>query len=149
MATIPSNTRFIGISPRVSLKERRSKSINSETQSYTMQDIVDTTRPYKVYTALLTYSGTGDVEVNVLENTLGETVTWTPGETENNRFFGNVSNPLFISNKTIGFAYSGGDAEDTYLGFLVSSNGDSTIMLNDPSGTGNYVQIRVEIRVYN
>ena len=75
MATIPSNTRFIGISPRVSLKERRSKSINSETQPYTMQDIVDTARPYKVYTALLTQRG-GDSPTGIVSGPVTKGVTY-------------------------------------------------------------------------
>ena len=53
---IPSGTRFIGIAPTVNLTERKSASINAETQPYTIDDI----RGYKVYTALLTQSGAGN-----------------------------------------------------------------------------------------
>ena len=42
MATVPSNTRFIGISPSVNLTERKAAIINAETQPYTMQDIANT-----------------------------------------------------------------------------------------------------------
>jgi hypothetical protein len=58
MAVIPNDTRFIGINPTVDLRERRSARINRETQPVSMQDITDSIRPYKVYTALLTQNGT-------------------------------------------------------------------------------------------
>lgn len=42
MSTVPSGTRFIGISERVNLTERKSAGLNSETQPYTIDDLVDT-----------------------------------------------------------------------------------------------------------
>jgi hypothetical protein len=42
MSTVPSGTRFIGISDRVNLTERKSAGLNSETQPYTIDDLVDT-----------------------------------------------------------------------------------------------------------
>jgi hypothetical protein len=42
MSTVPSGTRFIGISERVNLKERKSAILNSDTQAYTIQDLADT-----------------------------------------------------------------------------------------------------------
>jgi hypothetical protein len=42
MATIPSGTKFIGLSPDYPTIERRSSLINSESEAYTMQDIIDT-----------------------------------------------------------------------------------------------------------
>jgi hypothetical protein len=42
MSTVPSGTRFIGISENVNLTERKSATLNAETQPYTMQDIADT-----------------------------------------------------------------------------------------------------------
>jgi len=42
MSTVPSGTRFIGISERVNLKERKSAVLNSDTQAYTIQDLADT-----------------------------------------------------------------------------------------------------------
>ena len=54
---IPGGTRFIGISESVNLIERKSSGLNAETQPYTMDDVTNTVRPYKVFTALLTQSG--------------------------------------------------------------------------------------------
>jgi hypothetical protein len=42
MSTVPSGTRFIGISENVNLTERKSAVLNAETQPYTIQDLVDT-----------------------------------------------------------------------------------------------------------
>lgn len=42
MSTVPSGTRFIGISENVNLTERKSAVLNAETQPYTIQDIADT-----------------------------------------------------------------------------------------------------------
>ena len=42
MSTVPSGTRFIGISENVNLAERKSSVLNAETQPYTIQDIADT-----------------------------------------------------------------------------------------------------------
>lgn len=71
---IPEGTRFIGISPSVNLKERKSASINAETQLYTLDDI----RGYKAYTALLTQSG-GDNQLELFPGdgplTIGVTYT--------------------------------------------------------------------------
>lgn len=42
MSTVPSGTRFIGIAENVNLTERKSAVLNSDTQAYTIQDLVDT-----------------------------------------------------------------------------------------------------------
>jgi hypothetical protein len=42
MSTVPSGTRFIGISGNVSLKERKSAVLNAETQPYTIEDLAAT-----------------------------------------------------------------------------------------------------------
>jgi hypothetical protein len=42
MSTVPSGTRFIGISQNVNLTERKSAVLNAETQPYTIQDLADT-----------------------------------------------------------------------------------------------------------
>jgi hypothetical protein len=76
MATIPSGTKFIGLSPDYPTIERRSSLINNESEPYTMQDIVDTTRPYKVYTALLTQSGNDDASSTISDVNLTIGVTY-------------------------------------------------------------------------
>jgi hypothetical protein len=50
---------------------------NENSGSTTVQDIADLGRPYKVYTALLTQTGTDAPSVSILENTLGGGVVWS------------------------------------------------------------------------
>jgi hypothetical protein len=71
MAIVPNDTRFIGINPTVDLRERRSARINRETQPHTMQDITDSIRPYKVFTALV--SQAGNYQLN--DKTVGDSLT--------------------------------------------------------------------------
>lgn len=58
MAIVPSTTRFIGISPSVNLTERKSSTINAETEPYTMQDIVDTAATVQATNASSSFSWT-------------------------------------------------------------------------------------------
>lgn len=69
MATVPSSTRFIGVSSSVNLAEKRSAQINSETESYSMQDISDSV-------ALKTVNGDslkGDGDVSLIPGFTGAT----------------------------------------------------------------------------
>jgi hypothetical protein len=78
MATIPLDEKFIGLSASVDTTQKRSELINEQSQAYTMQDIIDTVGggpAYKVYTALLSQSGTNNPTVIVLENTMVNPVT--------------------------------------------------------------------------
>ena len=42
-----------------------------------LNPIIEDPRPYKVYSALLTQTGTSNPTATVLENTLGQTITWS------------------------------------------------------------------------
>jgi hypothetical protein len=156
MAIVPNDTRFIGINPSVNLTERRSARINRETQPVSMQDITDSVRPYKVYTALVSQSGENDPEVIVLENTIGE-IEW------NYRNVGNYSAELvdaFTDNKTA-FFISGLDGDSGDGGGSPLGSGTSIVFMSknrvdlfvvDPSGNsmdGSLVKYPIEIRVYN
>ena len=69
-------------------------------KKYVDQKVADS-RPYKVYTALLTQTGTDAPVATVLENTLGGEVVWSYIEVGN--YFGSISNEGFVNDKTIGF----------------------------------------------
>lgn len=56
------------------------------------------TRPYKIYTALLTQSGTSAPTATVLENTLGGTVVWSYVDV--GIYWGSLTG-AFTSNKTV------------------------------------------------
>jgi len=77
MPTIPSGQKFHTVASNINTVERGSALSNAGREIYTMQDITDTTRPYKVYTALLTQSGTNAPVATVLQNTLSGTITWS------------------------------------------------------------------------
>ena len=101
---------------------------------------------YKSYIALLNANDLSNPIV--LENTLGEDITWTSPSI--GTYYGTLSNPIFTENKTIGFCYGGGDADDVYLGYLVKRNSDEEIQVIDPTGYSfESINIRLEIRVYN
>lgn len=105
-------------------------------------------RPYKVYTALLSQTGTNAPTATVLENTLGGTVFWSR---EAAGFYNATLAGVFTLNKTTvlitqgnGQAiYSGyGDASTNYVNLLGSSfSGMQIDNLLD--------RTTVEIRVYN
>jgi hypothetical protein len=113
MANVPDTTRFIGFSNRVNLRERKSNVANAESQAYTMQDIADTTRPYKVFTALLSQSG-GDnfVDVSGEGGTINMGVTYIINENPNNYdlvIYGAPNNnegTYFVANQTSILNYS-------------------------------------------
>jgi hypothetical protein len=73
MATIPNSQKTFSVNEGVNTVYGGSASMKALSQWYTMQDITDTIRPYKVYTALLTQTGgdsletiaSGELEVGV------------------------------------------------------------------------------------
>ena len=156
MAQVPNDTRFIGINPTVNLRERRSARINRETQPVSMQDITDSIRPYKVYTALLTQEGQTTPTAIVLENTIGE-IEWEYRTT------GNYSAELvgaFTVDKTAffigGLDGSTGNGGGSPLGpgtsIVFMSENRVDLFVVDPTGNpgDDYLnKYPIEIRVYN
>ena len=103
-------------------------------------------RPYKVYTALITQSGTGIAPTAlVLENSLSGTIVWTYDST--GEYIGTLTGE-FIDNKTY---LSALPSQTTQLK-LVRINDDS---VNLGTGTGGVktngllLDTPIEIRVYN
>jgi len=105
--------------------------------------------PYRVYTVLITQTGTDAPVVTVLENTIGN-IVWTrsaPGE-----YVGTLSN-AFVSNKTFAFAASNDGGLSSFqidytsaapdVIYLVTF--DSTNTLSDDL----LINSSLEIRVYN
>lgn len=102
---------------------------------------------YKVYTALLLQSGTGDPVATILDNTLGEDIIWTRGGVGD--YTGTTAGAftldktaLFITNASSqgdGYGIQYGDSNEIYIS--TSNATDNTIdgMLN---------KVTVEIRVY-
>ena len=114
--------------------------------------IIYDSRPYKVYTALLTQTGTDAPVATVLENTLGGEVVWTYGST--GVYIGTLAG-VFTSNKTIVFISSKiSSITDPSSGILMAESSTvNTVNINSygyDAGvilTDNLVA-NIEIRVY-
>lgn len=110
------------------------------------------TPSYKVYTALLTQSGTDAPVAIVLQNTLGSSILWTYDAVGNYRFeLGNIVlpdlNKVFVNiNNTYGEGYSIAAFSDSGL-----QNRISVYVTNSSNVAANSVlsNTSIEIRVYN
>ena len=117
------------------------------TQIATTAFVQANSRPYKVYTALLTQSGTNAPVATVLENTLGGTVVWT--RTSNGVYVGTLAG-VFTENKTFTtntFGVFSGLAQ-------FSSVSVNTVNINTTTSSGTLTdgflnRNSIEIRVYN
>ena len=100
--------------------------------------------PYKVYSALITQTGTNDPTVIILENTLGETIVWT------RQFAGSylgTSTGTFTANKTsVSLTSRGVIFKDCYNNIIeIGTYISSTVTGAD----GLLNRELIEIRVYN
>ena len=108
-------------------------------------------RPYKVYTALLTQTGTNAPTATVLENTLGGTVVWTRTGVG---IYNATLSGAFTTSKTITFG-TFGNVDNPSLNTLdfqqISVN--SMFLITRVSGTATDsvmdVNTSIEIRIYN
>lgn len=111
----------------------------------------DQLRPYKVYTALISQSGTNAPTVIVLENTFDGAISWSrnaPGS-----YFGHLMG-AFIENKTFFIttkqANGFGDGGDDIHMSRISDNVIQLITISQGSTTDNVInKASIEIRVYN
>jgi hypothetical protein len=88
---------------------------------------------------------TGAPVVTVLENTIGNIWFNYLGIGQYQIF----SDNLFTLDKSWGTAYSGGDDEVSFNGFVVSPSGNNEFRLNSGNSNNDHISIRLEIRVYN
>ena len=77
MAIIPADEKVFMVDKRTNTTYGGSKALQDMQQWYTMQDVSDSIQPYKVYTALLTQTGTDAPVATILQNTLGGTPVWS------------------------------------------------------------------------
>ena len=102
MAIIPNAQKFHTLSSSVDTTDRGSAEFKSQRKIYTMQDIKDSAGPgYKVYTALLTQTGTAAPVATILKNNTGATLTWA--RTGSGTYTVTASSNAFTSNKTLVF----------------------------------------------
>jgi hypothetical protein len=76
MAIIPADEKVFMVDKRTNTTYGGSQALQDMQQWYTMQDVSDSIQPYKVYTALVSQSGTDAPTAIILENTFGQTPTW-------------------------------------------------------------------------
>jgi len=113
--------------------------------------LVETVKPYKVYTALLSQSGTSAPTATVLENTLGGTVVWTRSNT--GQYVGTLTG-AFTDQKTIIFvnrSNPSATAFDTNMAanvININTIGYTTFS-NSAYVDGQTNSASIEIRVYN
>ena len=109
---------------------------------------------YKIYTALLTQSGTNAPVATVLENTLGGTVVWTRTEVG---FYQATLMNAFTENKTHFtqmLYYEETDDPYSIAAFLFRMNANQMGLVTKNLGVtvefGDYIpMIPIEIKVYN
>jgi len=106
--------------------------------------------PYKVYTALLTQSGTNPPVAIVLENTLGGTPVWTRDSAGN---YNATLSGVFTENKTfVTYTHDGNNGSTGFPGGARWDDDTVWLTFNDKDGV--YIDIgssaidSVEIRVY-
>lgn len=122
------------------------------TQVATTAFVTAAARPYKVYTALLSQTGTSAPTATVLENTLGGDVVWTRFSIGTYRA---TLSGAFVTNKTFITANFGGSLASLYRA-TASVNTSSNIQIETTNNSGTYgdnymsnTATMIEIRVYN
>ena len=109
------------------------------------------TRPYKVYSALLNQTTTSAPVATVLQNELGESITWTRSAAGLHN--GNVTGNLFTSGKTMIFVTPSGQPETPIIVTPIradNSNIALQVMFSNDIGafTDGLTNLSIEIRVY-
>ena len=95
-----AGTQFIGVKPGINMQERKSNVANNPTDVFTIEDIAEAVAPvpsYKVYTALLTQSGS-DAPQSISTGTLTMGVSYyfaDFNEPEEFWDFSNVGGPIY------------------------------------------------------
>ena len=114
---------------------------NDATKNFSVQEVSDFVKPYKVYVALLTQSGTNPPVAIELENTLG---TITFGYQSSGVYTVNSSG-LFTASKT----WTNPTLKDnTNLQLSMYRNTSSLLYLVDADGDNGLLETSIEIRVY-
>ena len=146
--TVSANTITIGTTTDdgiVGNKLQVNGNITSNVATLSNQVVVksqlDAIRPYKVYTAILTQTGTSAPTAIVLENTIGS-IVWS--RTVAGGYFATLTG-AFITDKTT-VLITNGSSNGTYIhGAAVSTSNVNVITADD----GQIDRATIEIRVYN
>mgnify|MGYP003652414124 CR=1 FL=1 len=149
MAIIPNGQKILTSAAEVNTTYSGPASLQALNTWYTMDDISNTVRPYKVYTALLNQSGTSDPVAIVLENTLNN---------ENLEFRRDAVGVYnirggngFTTDKTALFITSNNsDIKETFQILYSDTNNLYIYTKNSGNSADDLLQnTTIEIRVYN
>jgi hypothetical protein len=157
MAIIPTDEKVFMVDKRTNTIYGGSAALQAMQQWYTMQDVIDTVRPYKVYSAFLNQSGTSAPTVVVNENTIGA-MTVTRNGTGVYYFISPEFNSYDDYGKVLCFISNGSASGST--GVLSSVNGQYVPPINGIqvvsligstlTPTDNAINgCSIEIRLYN
>jgi hypothetical protein len=146
---IPNEEKVFMVSMSTNTTYSGSAALKAMNEWYTMEDVTNTVKPYKVYTALLTQTGTGAPTAIVLENTTGIAVTWnrsTAFAYNTNEGFSSDPNKIAVF-----FTYSNNDFLKSFKCIRYSTGGDYKvgIYLDPIDNTEGMDNSTIEIRVYN
>lgn len=122
---------------------------SDNTKNFQISDIINLANPYKVYSALLTQTGTNAPVATVLENTLGGDVSWTRANT--GYYIANTSGLLTL-NKTGFFTQpiDSGVEANIYNNLIDTNKVELQIRNTALEGVDNALfNTLIEIRVYN
>ena len=148
MAEIPSGTKFLGVGSSVPTPELSGTAINSKTQYYTIEDLQGLIRPYKVYSALLTQSGTASPVATVLENTIGN-IVWTRNAA--GQYSATLSSAFTLNKTFVLLGRSGANTGAYFEQNWVSANAVDIFSVNYGGFNldDTMYLVPIEIRVYN
>lgn len=145
MAIIPQEEKVFMVSNSTNTTYSGSAALKAMQQWYTMQDVTDTVKPYKVYTALLTQSGGADPYI-LSEGNLTIGITYVIKDTEGSPDFTNVGAP----NNNIGtFFVATGTTPNKWGSGLLEFDKGAPIVTVLENTIGNIVWSRVSDGEYN
>lgn len=103
-------------------------------------------RKYRVYTAILSQTGTSNPTVVVLENELGD-IVWTRNNT--GVYYGTLAN-AFISNQTVLFINNTSAAGRSLIAYRASANQVNVeqLLVDGSTPADTLSNVSIEIRVY-
>ena len=157
MAIIPTDEKVFMVSNGTNTTYGGSAALKAMQQWYTMEDVTNTVRPYKVYSAFISQNGTSAPTAVVNENTIG-TMTITRNNTGVYYFVSPEFNSYDDYGKVLCFISNG--SADGSTGVLISVNGQYVPPINGIqvlskiastlTPTDNAIQsCSIEIRLYN
>jgi len=120
---------------------------SNATKNFVIEDVLALGASYKVYTALLTQTGTNAPVATVLENTLGATITWSYVGV--GQYYATASSAVFIAGKTAGILSNSSSTGINAFVNISTTVFNTVTTLSGVASNNELFKNMVEIRVYN